>query len=135
MALALWDGRYETGHLAIDTQHRHLFSLVNDLHEALMAGRGKQAMGDTLRALASYTAEHFRCEEALMLQMEFPGTSDHQRKHAQLVSQVRQLMADHDAGKLTLPLTLARFLSDWLGHHIEEEDMKLIEWVRTKNPD
>ena len=133
MALAEWNEKYETGFLAVDTQHKHLFGLVNDLHEALMAGHGKEKMGVTLKALASYTVEHLRTEEALMAQVAYPGTPEHQRKHENLVSQVNQLTADFAAGRLTLPLTLARFLSDWLSHHIQEEDMKLVGWVRAKN--
>jgi len=132
MALIEWNAKFETGYSAVDAQHRHLFSLVNDLHDALMAGHGKEKMGATLEALASYTVEHFRTEEALMVQMAYPGAPDHKRKHEELAGQVRQLLVDHGAGKLTLPLTLARFLADWLGHHIEEEDMKLIAWVRAR---
>lgn len=133
MALVEWAAKYETGYLAIDTQHKHLFSLVNDLHDALMAGQGKSRMGVTLKALATYTAAHFLTEETLMTQLLYPGMPEHKRKHEELAGQVRRLVADFEAGRLTLPLTLARFLADWLAHHIEEEDLRLIEWVKAKN--
>ena len=132
MALIEWNEGFETGHHAVDAQHKHLFSLVNDLNEGLMTGRGKEMMGTTLRAVASYVAEHFRSEEALMAELEYQGSSEHRRKHEELSAQVRLLVADHAAGKLTLPLTLARFLADWLRNHIEEEDMKLVRWIREK---
>jgi hemerythrin len=130
MAFAEWEERYETGNAAIDDQHRHLFELVNDLHDALMAGTAKEKMGATLGSLASYTVEHFRGEERMMVDIAFPGLPEHRRKHEELASQVRRLVADHEAGRLTLPLTLARFLVDWLRHHIEEEDMRMIAWSR-----
>ena len=39
---------------------------------------------------------------------------------------------DFDAGRLTRPLTLARFLSDWIRHHIDDEDQKMAQWIRSK---
>jgi len=130
MALAEWEERYETGHAGVDDQHRRLFGLLNDLHDALMSGSANEKMGGTLGSMAAYTVEHFRAEEALMVAIAFPGLPEHRRKHEELASQVGQLVADHRAGRLTLPLTLARFLVDWLRHHIEEEDMKMIAWSR-----
>lgn len=130
MAFAEWEPRYETGDAEVDDQHRHLFGLMNDLHETLMAGTAKEKMGGTLRSLATYTVAHFRAEERLMGGIAYPGLPEHRRKHEELASQVGQLVVDHDAGRLTLPLTLARFLVDWLRHHIEEEDMRMVAWGR-----
>ncbi len=130
MAFAEWETRYETGDAEVDEQHKRLFGLLNDLHEALMAGTANEKMGGTLRSMADYTVEHFRAEEALMVAIAFPGLPEHRRKHEELASQVGLLVADHGAGRLTLPLTLARFLVDWLRHHIEEEDMKMVAWSR-----
>jgi hemerythrin len=95
-----------------------------------MAGTAKEKMGATLGALASYTVEHFEAEERMMVDIAYPGLPEHRRKHEELVRQVGRLVADHEAGRLTLPLTLARFLVDWLRHHIEEEDMRMIAWSR-----
>lgn len=132
MAISEWDEKYATGNLPIDGQHKRLFELVNGLHEALLAGHGKEQMGPTLRGLASYTVDHFSTEERLMTQLVYPGFLDHKRKHEELLAKVTQLMTDFDAGKLTLPLTLARFLADWITHHIQEEDMKMTAWLRSR---
>jgi len=131
MEFARWEERYETGNVGVDDQHRRLFGLLNDLHDALMAGEAKERMGATLGSLASYTVEHFRAEERLMAEIAYPGLPEHRRRHEELASQVGQLVADHASGRLTLPLTLARFLVDWLRHHIEEEDMRMVAWSRT----
>lgn len=133
MALAVWDNKYATGNLVVDGQHKKLFEMVNDLHDALLAGKGRDMMGVTLKGLASYTKEHFSTEERLMTQKAYPGFPDHKRKHEDLLGQVGQLVTDFDAGKLTLPLTLARFLSDWIRHHIDEEDQKMAQWLKA-NP-
>jgi hemerythrin len=132
MVLAQWDEKYATGNPDVDAQHKQLFGMVNGLHEALVAGHGKDKMGPTLKGVAAYTVEHFRTEELLMLESGYPGFPEHKRKHEQLLGQVGQLAADFDAGKLTLPLTLARFLADWITHHIEEEDQKMAAWLKAR---
>jgi hemerythrin len=132
MALATWDPKYATGNLAVDGQHRKLFEMVNSLHDSLLAGHGKEKMGPTLKGLATYTVEHFKTEEGLMTAQAYPGFPEHKRKHDELLGQVSQLVKDFDEGKLTLPLTLARFLSDWIRHHIEDEDQKMTQWLRAR---
>ncbi len=132
MTLVTWEPRLATGYIIVDKQHRNLFDLVNRLHEALLAGKGREEMGPTLMSLAAYTIEHFRMEEGLMTNHKYPGYTDHKRKHDDLVGQVNQLTQDFDAGRLTLPLTLARFLSDWIRHHIDDEDQKMANWIRSK---
>ena len=132
MALAAWDPKYATGNLAVDGQHRKLFEMVNSLHDALLAGHGKEQMGPTLKGLATYTVEHFKTEEGLMTSLMYPGYPEHKKKHDALLAQVGQLVKDFDEGKLTLPLTLARFLSDWITHHIEDEDKKMAQWLRSR---
>ncbi|MBK8803443.1 MAG: hemerythrin family protein [Fibrobacteres bacterium] len=131
MSLAAWDPKYATGNLAIDGQHKKLFQMVNELHDSLLAGAGREKMGPTLKGLATYTVEHFRTEEGFMTQKGYPGYPEHKRKHEELLVQVTQLITDFDAGKLTLPLTLARFLADWIRHHIDEEDQKLAKWIKS----
>jgi hemerythrin-like metal-binding protein len=133
MAIATWDDRFATGNLAIDGQHRKLFEMVNGLHDALLAGHGREQMGPTLKALAAYTHDHFLTEERMMTQLSYPGLPEHKRKHDELEDKVVRLVADHETGKLTLPLTLARFLAEWVAHHIEEEDIKLARWMQARS--
>lgn len=131
MALATWDPKYATGNLAVDAQHRKLFEMVNALHDALLAGQGKEQLGPTLKSLAKYTIDHFATEERLMTEKVYPGIQEHKRKHEELASQVGKLVDDFTSSKLTLPLTLGRFLADWIRHHIDEEDKKMIDWIKS----
>ena len=130
MDLAQWDGKYETGFLAVDTQHKHLFSLVNGLHDALIAGAGKEGLGSTIGEFEKYTVEHFRTEEQLMVRTGYPRFKEHMLKHREMQDQVRQLVSDFEAGRITLQLTLARFLVDWIRHHIDEEDRAMADWLK-----
>lgn len=133
MPLAIWKSEYLTGNAAVDTQHKRLFEMVNELHEGIVKGSGKELMGPLLKRLAKYTVEHFQTEEGLMVSRNYPGLATHKKRHDDLVKQVTELIEQFDDGKLVLPITLSRFLADWIAHHILEEDKALIEWLRSKS--
>jgi hemerythrin len=132
MPIAVWMPKYLTGNPAVDRQHQRLFELVNELHHGIISGHGRETMGPTLKALAGYTLEHFATEEGFMRSAGYAHYARHKAKHDQLAAQVKDLMAQYDAGSLALPGTLSKFLADWLTHHIKEEDMEMISWLRQK---
>jgi len=133
MPIAIWMPKYETGNPAVDRQHKRLFELVNDLHHGIIAGHGRETLGPTLRALAAYTLEHFATEEGYMRSTGYGNYARHKAVHDQLARQVKDLMAQYEEGSLALPGTLSKFLADWLTHHIKEEDMEMISWLRAKS--
>jgi len=130
MAIAIWDDAYLTGDAAVDLQHRNLFKMVNELHDAVVAGKGKEVLKPTLGKLAAYTIEHFGVEERLMQRAGYPGYPGHKAKHDALTTQAKTLIANYDSGKAVLTITLSQFLADWIRHHINEEDKGMIMWMR-----
>lgn len=132
MAIAIWNDAYLTGDALVDQQHRNLFQMVNDLHEAVVSGKGKEVLKPTLKKLATYTVEHFATEERLMQRAGYPGYTGHKAKHEALAGQATKLIGDYEAGRAVLTITLSQFLADWLRHHINEEDKGMITWLRAK---
>jgi hemerythrin len=133
MPIAIWMPKYETGNPAVDRQHKRLFELVNELHHGIISGHGRESMGSTLKALASYTLEHFATEEGFMRSAKYENYLRHKEAHDRLAGQVKDLLAQYEAGTMALPGTLSKFLADWLTHHIKEEDMEMITWLRAKS--
>lgn len=129
MSVANWDDSYKTGHRTVDRQHQELFRLVNSLHDAIVANKGKESLGPTLDRLAQYTIDHFQAEEALMDRVGYPDRDAHKAKHAALTDQVKELKEKFSAGRAVLSITLSSFLADWLRLHIKQEDMALIKFV------
>ena len=130
MSIAKWDESYRTGHRLVDKQHEKLFGIVNNLHDSIVAGTGKEILEPTLRELAKYTIDHFRDEEALMVSINYPMLPPHKAKHEALTRQVTELMGKFQEGKLVLSITLSSFLADWLRHHIKEDDKALIAYLK-----
>jgi hemerythrin len=133
MAIAAWDDSFRTGHAQVDQQHQELFQMVNELHDAIVAGKGKEVIKPTLEKLAKYTVQHFITEEALMTKIGYPHLAVHKRKHEDLTKKATEVIEGYNSGKNVLTITLSQFLSDWLRHHINEDDKALARFLKEKN--
>lgn len=116
----------------MDRQYKHLFTLVNDLHHAIVSGHGRDQVGPVLKELARYTVDHFAMEEALMRERGYPELGRHRGKHEALKAEVVALIGRFDQGEAALPSTLSRFLADWVTQHIKEEDRGLVAWLKAQ---
>jgi len=111
----------------IDNQHQKLISLINDLHDAMLARRGKEVLGGILDQLAAYTVYHFNTEEKYMQDFSYPGYLLHKKEHDSFVGKVDALMEDYKAGKVGISMELMAFLRDWVQNHIQGTDKKYSE--------
>jgi len=127
-----WNDRYSVSVSAFDTQHKRLFNLINDVHEAMAMGSGKERMGEILDELIDYTAKHFQEEETLMKSSGYEGYDDHKEKHAALVDSVLTFKSDFDRGTAEVDLKLMSFLKDWLSKHIMGTDMRYKKFFKKK---
>jgi hemerythrin len=59
MPIAYWRDEYCTGNAEIDEQHQKLFKIINNLHDAMLQGHGKEVLKNTLDELIFYTIDHF----------------------------------------------------------------------------
>jgi hemerythrin-like metal-binding protein len=132
MPIAQWDPKYVTGHKPVDEQHKMLFGMVNNLHDAIISGKGPEVLGPTLQELARYTIEHFAEEEKLMASINYVNSAEHKSKHDALTTQVKDLLDRYATGKLALSMTLSTFLANWLQHHIKEDDILLIQHMQAR---
>jgi methyl-accepting chemotaxis protein/hemerythrin len=119
-----WNNSFATNVSQFDNEHRTLFTMVNDLHDAMQQKRSREAVGSVLNRLIDYTAKHFAGEEAAMTKSAYPDFAAHKREHEKLVEQALGLKAKFDAGE-TLPAQgVIEFLQNWLINHIQGVDKK-----------
>jgi hemerythrin-like metal-binding protein len=118
-----WKDSYSVHIPRIDTQHRGLVALINDLHAAMLEGRAKEAMAGIVDELVDYTVQHFAFEESMLRQHGYSGLAEHQQIHEKLRSQVFELRDKFRAGKISVTIETMHFLKNWLSDHILSEDM------------
>jgi hemerythrin len=129
MALVTWNSSYSVGVKAIDGQHNVLFGILNELHDAMMKGQASTVTGPLLKKLVKYTQEHFSAEEAMLSTARYPALNEHKAKHVDLIKQVKEYVAQHDRGEITVNLHLMNFLRDWLSTHIQKVDKEYGPWM------
>jgi hemerythrin len=130
MAVLYWHDGLRTGDAIVDGQHEELFRIVNRLHDAMLAGQGREGVQATVEALARYAVAHFACEERLMERSAYPGLAVHRQHHAVLQAQVGDFVASLGQGEVVSSLAMSRLLADWIAHHITEDDQLLVGWLR-----
>ena len=133
MSMFDWKNDYSVGYIEIDTQHKRLFQLAQELHDAMAKGHGKDALSRTLSNLVAYTKQHFACEEKLMQTHRYPDYHAHKAQHDALTQQVVQFQKDFEAGHGTVTIDLMTFLRDWLSHHIGQTDRNVAAFLKQKS--
>ena len=122
MPLMEWSNALSVKVDDIDNQHKRLVDLVNQLHDAMLQGKGREAMGKVLGGLIDYTKTHFAFEERLMTTHSYPASALHKAEHDDLTKKVLDLQSQYLLGKMTITLDVMRFLQDWLSTHIQKVD-------------
>jgi hemerythrin len=124
MALLDWNDKYSVKVSSIDAQHKKLFDMVNELHDAMKSGTGSTHVPAILNLLVAYTREHFANEERLMVQAKYANFALHKAEHDALTSEVVKMARDLEYGRITLSVQLLEFLKNWLQNHILSSDRK-----------
>lgn len=125
MAYFAWTDELKVGNAFIDSDHQKLIKLINELHEAMALGRGKEVLGKTLSELIRYTQEHFKREEEHMQRAAYADYAAHKQEHDKLIKEAVALQTKFNGGNGMLSVQVSAFLRDWLVGHIMKVDKKL----------
>lgn len=122
-----WEQQYELGINEIDTQHKHLVSLVNKMAEALeRANQGEDAFDDMLSvldALKDYTVYHFSFEESLLEKCNYPDLIPHKEQHRIFIEQLESIdIRALDNDPITNGKKLIKMMIAWIFKHIQGTD-------------
>jgi hemerythrin len=103
MAYVNWTDSFSVGNPAIDTQHRQLVDLVNELHDAMKAGKGQATLAHVFSSLVEYIEMHFRTEEAMFSVTDYPHQEMHVKEHRKLMEEAYELKEKFESGANSLP--------------------------------
>lgn len=125
MPFMVWNSSLSVGVEALDEDHKKLLGMVNNLHDAVQSGRGREALGKILAGLIDYTVLHFAREEKYLQENGYAEAPAHKREHADLTRQLLDVQAKYKAGASpSLSLEAMSFLNNWLVNHIQGSDQK-----------
>lgn len=108
---------------SIDSQHKRLIKLINQLDESIEEGNANIVINKTLNELTLYTQAHFIYEEALFTMHGYPDSENHKLAHEKLFGKVEYFKQKIKENDEDIYSELLEFLNNWLYHHILKEDM------------
>ncbi|GAB6089701.1 bacteriohemerythrin [Spirochaeta dissipatitropha] len=127
-----WSNDLSTNVDLFDEQHQELIRILNDMHLAVVEGKGRQCVGDVLDRLLKYTDYHFKCELHNFREHGYPDCELHSQIHSKLVEKAMELKAEFEAGSNTVVLETLRVLRSWLINHIRDCDGKYKDFFINK---
>lgn len=131
MALMDWKDSYSVGVEHLDEQHMGLVNQINILHDAMKVGKAKATLTPILDKLIEYTATHFKSEEKLFEQYNFPDIEKHKVEHSSFVEEVLAFKRDFDKGRIMVTFEVMDFLKNWLIKHILGSDMDYKDFFKS----
>ncbi len=126
MQAPVWDDRYSVGIPEIDSDHRRLIDLMNDLFVMCVVDQDGEETRVLLDRLIDATLTHFAHEEGFMRKRGYPNFEQHRAEHRILIAEIETLRTDWmKRQKAEAAMSILNFLREWLINHIEAEDRKL----------
>ncbi len=118
----------ETGIPEVDTQHKRIVHLVNQMQEARM-NKDMEAVASVITEMVDYTLSHFAFEEALMEDAGYRFLSPHRRVHELFAKKIPEFQARFEAGE-DITEELHTMLVRWLYNHIRGDDQGYVESIK-----
>lgn len=128
MEKMIWNPQFETGIPEIDTQHKRIVVLVNQMREAKL-NKDMDAVASVITEMVDYTISHFAFEEVLMEDSGYRFLRAHKRVHELFTQRIPEFQARFAAGE-DITEELHNMLSHWLDNHIRGEDQGYVKAIK-----
>ena len=125
MSLIEWNDQFSIGIEEVDSEHRALVALINDLHDAMSAGTGRAHIVEGISRIHALVAAHFAREEAFMREARYMAYAEHKEDHELLLDDLNDMLdgvrrgAEYDEARLSADLQY------WFSAHFRDHDARL----------
>lgn len=124
----IWSDIHTTDITIIDEQHRCLVGIINTLFYFKHDHRAPEVVTPIVSMLEKYTQIHFRTEEDILQQAEYPHIKEHKKLHDDFRARLRILSLK---SRQTLePDELLSYLKDWWRNHTNGADRAFSSYMR-----
>lgn len=132
MAYLDWKSEYSVGITSIDEQHKKLFQFINELHDAMKAGKSKEVLSKIINDLVDYTKYHFAQEEAFFNKYKYPEYLQHQKEHQGFTEKIFEFKNSYNLTSGIVSIEVMNFLKNWLINHVLGTDKKYTSFLNAK---
>lgn len=130
-----WKDDYSINVAEVDSQHKEMVDIVNQIHEAAMSGEDMDTLNKILNHLLEYTRFHFKTEEKLMLEHDYFNYASHKREHNELIQQLETTVRNISEGSVLQFSAISDFdiADDWMMTHLLGSDKALGAFLNSSN--
>ncbi len=126
-----WTAECKIGVEEIDSQHRLLFAIANELLDIENPVRQQDEIRYLIRHLFDYVEKHFQSEEDIFEKNNYPGLKDHKDRHQEIINSIKNTMKEAKS-MAELKSSLDTMLEKWIKIHVQLEDRKYSSWAISK---
>jgi diguanylate cyclase (GGDEF)-like protein/hemerythrin-like metal-binding protein/PAS domain S-box-containing protein len=128
----IWRPAYTSGNALIDEQHRLLLNDTNKLLTAILADRPKSEVSKLIGVLIVDVLKHFKDEEAILHEAEYPDALDHATIHKRIEVRAKALVERFDADSLGSGEIFQFLAHDVVARHMLGEDRKFFQYLERR---
>jgi hemerythrin len=128
MAKTIWTSNLNTGIESIDKQHKMIVEYINQLDDARSAGGKKELVAKVIDNLVDYTISHFKYEERMLEQAEYPFLKAHKNVHELFARRLSGYQERFKRGE-NISEDLHTMMFNWLFGHIKHDDMDYVSSI------
>jgi len=114
-----WSESSNLGIPVIDQQHRKLYTMLNELNQAMAAGQGAEVAAAVMNRVVPLLREHFEAEEKILQERHSPVYHRCCAQHAEQLSMLEFFLGDKNASDPSAVIDLLYFLDSLLDGHID----------------
>ena len=108
----------------LDEQHKRIVDMINTLISDREATVRSETISEMLDGLTKYAMNHFREEEQLLEEHEYPDLASQKEEHTAYRIKVVAFCQSTISYEDSVPAELLKFMHGWWVNHILESDMK-----------
>jgi len=129
-----WDKSLITGHKLIDEQHKQLFDALVNLIDASSQGLGEDEIYKTLDFLSEYAIMHFKTEEELQIEYDYPDYPLHKQSHDEFKTTIHNQVhtLQKKGPEKELIDIVIHTIGDWLITHIKGNDIAMAAYLKSQ---
>ena len=124
---------------SVDMQHKRFFMMLDELRTNFIETKESgeiitdEIKNKLLSDLEDYTVYHFRTEENLMHDSNYPDIETHVQQHNLFIKKISEFRTAYKFQSQVLVEQMISFLGKWFLVHISDYDMKYVEHIKLRN--
>ena len=129
-----WQVQMSVGNDLIDSDHKYLIELINQIEESL-GSMNRGQLAESLDGLSRYSLTHFALEEKIAGAVGYPDVSRLHESHEELIDKLEQFR--QELGSDWTTAAIRRFIAllrDWLINHVIKEDLRMKPFLAKRSP-